>query len=65
MTSPLKTLDTGVASIPTPRLVVFPTGMPGMAITDYAAGDSATAAHPDTFNPLTGTNPPSATPGAA
>lgn len=56
-----KSLDTGTASTPTARGVVFHTGMPASNdLLDYGT-NANTLQRPDTANPPTGSNPPSAT----
>lgn len=58
-----KSLDTGCAITPTPRLPVFAAGQPaGNDLLD-AGINANTILHVDTFNPPAGfTNPPSAAP---
>lgn len=59
-TPPKTTGDSGVAVAPTPRTPVFAAGMPaGVDATDTAL-NANTLARPDTCNPLTGANPPTA-----
>lgn len=57
-----KQVDTGVATQPTARAIVFATGQPaGNDVLDVGI-NANTIAHADTFNPPSGSNPPSATP---
>ena len=55
-----KALDTGTASLPTARTPVFAAGQPAGNDANDGGINANTAARPDTFNPPSGTNPPSA-----